>query len=453
MSSSVAGKPIDFDGGALVEPAAPALAPVPGKQANVPVAAAPEDGKEEAGAPPAKKPKYTPAQKELIRKCVVDRNMGYKKILNTYPDWGLNQLGARDAVARLKATGSLDRKSGSGRRISVRTEEVVEAAREFMEGNKDATCGDLVKELGLKDTTARRILKVDLELKPLRKVTAQRVKEERRAKRLERCLQWDAEIASGALDLTAVYWTDEKLFRLGACSGGNQNLVVWVKNYLKKHEVANDLILRDDGKYQGGVSVMVSLGLSYRGKGTLRFAPAKTKINAATYLEIVENTYLPDCRELYGVPPACVFQQDGASSHTSNAVQAYCKKKFPRFWAKREWPANSPDLNPLDYFTWGYLQAAVDKKKPVCLDTLKVAIKKSVEELPLELAQRAILGFHKRVKLCAQEDGGIFKGRKLKGGDAPLLDHPVVNPGDDGDADEEDAGQGEQEAAGEAEEM
>ena len=103
---------------------------------------------------------------------------------------------------------------------------------------------------------------MDLELKPLRKVTAQRVKEEHRAKRLERCLQWDAEIASGALDLTAVYWTDEKLFRLGACSGGNRNLAVWVKNYPKKREVANDLLRRDDGKYQSGVSDMIPRGLS-----------------------------------------------------------------------------------------------------------------------------------------------------------------------------------------------
>ena len=247
---------------------------------------------------------------------------------------------------------------------------------------------------------------------------------------------------SGELDLEQVYWTDEKLFRLGACKGGSQNLVIWVRNTLKKHQVPADLLLRGDGAYQGGVSVMVSLGLSFRGKGTLRFAPAKTKINAEQYMEILGNTYLPDCHELYGVPPTCVFQQDGAAAHTANATQAYCKEKFPKFWPKSEWPPNSPDLNPLDYFAWGHLQAEVDKKKPKRLDTLKVAIKKSVEELPMEMARKALAGFRKRARLCIQEDGSTFEGRKPNGGGEALAEMLVANPepaeGEEESGDEEE---------------
>ena len=98
---------------------------------------------------------------------------------------------------------------------------------------------------------------------------------------------------------------------------------------------------------------MVSLGLSFRGKGTMRFAPAKTKIIAEEYRGKVGNTYLPDCRELYGVSPTCIFQRDGASSHTASAIRALCKEKFPNFRSEAEWPANSPDLNPLDFFACG----------------------------------------------------------------------------------------------------
>lgn len=386
--------------------------------------ALPEAEEEGNGEPQPKRQRtqYTDAQKELVRKCVLEHNMGYKKILLKYPDWGFNPSGLRTMVENIKARKTTERKQGSGRPKARRTAEMVDAARQYMDANADATCGDLVKETGLRRTTAQRVLKEDLELKPLRKVTAQRVKESNKEKRLQMCKKWEEDIASGALDLTKVYWTDEKVFRLGACSGGNQNLVVWVKNTLKKAELPNDLILREDGKFQGGASVMVSLGLSYRGAGTLRFAPAGTKINAATYLEIIENTYLPDCHQLYGVPPDCVFQQDGATSHTANRVQAFCKERFPNFWDKNHWPANSPDLNPLDFFAWGYLQSQVDKKNPLCLDTLKVAIRQAVAEMPLEMVQKAVLGFEKRVGMCIEAEGGVFKHKKLVG-------HPIANAG------------------------
>ena len=216
-------------------------------------------------------------------------------------------------------------------------------------------------------------------------------------------------------------------------AGGNRNLVAWAENALRKSELPCDLILREDGKYQGGASVTVSLGLSRRGKGTLRFAPAGAKINSSTYAEIAQNTYLPDCRRLCGVPPECVSQQDGRSSHTANAAQALCKEKFPRFRAKEQWPSNSPDMNPVDFLARGYLQRQVDKKKPACLDTLNVAIKQAVDEMPPDMVQRAAMSLCKRAKLCVEAEGGVFKGKKL-------LAQPVSNPGEaeEGDEGEED---------------
>ena len=151
---------------------------------------------------------------------------------------------------------------------------------------------------------------------------------------------------------------DEKVFRLGSCRGENQNLVVWVTNSLKKSELPNNLTLRDNGEF-----LMVSLGPSHRGKGTLRFAPAGTKVNAATYLEIIENSSLPDRPEMYGVPPDCVFQQYGASSLTTNIGRDFRKKRLPLSRDTSNWSSNSPDLNPLDFFASVCLQSQVGKKE------------------------------------------------------------------------------------------
>ena len=40
-----------------------------------------------------------------------------------------------------------------------------------------------------------------------------------------------------------------------------------------------------------------------------------------------------------------IFMQDGALAHTANVTQLWCKAHLKGFWAKAEWPGNSPDLN------------------------------------------------------------------------------------------------------------
>ena len=52
---------------------------------------------------------------------------------------------------------------------------------------------------------------------------------------------------------------------------------------------------------------------------------------------------------------------------------------------------------------------------PKCSDSLKVAIKQIAEDMPLAMAQRAIIGFRKRVKLRIAAEGGVFKDKKLAG--------------------------------------
>ena len=55
--------------------------------------------------------------------------------------------------------------------------------------------------------------------------------------------------------------------------------------------------------------------------------------------------------------------------------------------------ANSPDLNPLVYFAWGFLQGRADLEKPKCRDALKVAIRDAVGDMPVGMARQAVLDF------------------------------------------------------------
>ena len=134
---------------------------------------------------------------------------------------------------------------------------------------------------------------------------------------------------------------------------------------------------------------MVSTGLSFRGKGALRFAPSGTKINAAEHIEIIRNAYLEDCIELYGEPPTCLFRQGWASSRTASVKQGYLASVLPKFWRKEGTAAKFTRNEPARLLRLGYLQAQAGKMKPTCLDALKVAINQAVRDMPPDVVQSA----------------------------------------------------------------
>lgn len=65
------------------------------------------------------------------------------------------------------------------------------------------------------------------------------------------------------------------------------------------------------------------------------------------------------------------FQQDGAPAHTAKTVQQRCDENLTDFITKDEWPPSSPDLNPLDFSTWGYMLTQLDLTKIHTIDSFE----------------------------------------------------------------------------------
>ena len=85
----------------------------------------------------------------------------------------------------------------------------------------------------------------------------------------------------------------------------------------------------------------------------------------------------------------------------------------------------------------GISSAGSNKKRPKCLDSLKLAIWQSALEMPDEMVNRAISGFPKRVRHCIASGGGPFKHRKLEDSD-DLAEYPILSgPGEETDRDDE----------------
>jgi hypothetical protein len=60
-------------------------------------------------------------------------------------------------------------------------------------------------------------------------------------------------------------------------------------------------------------------------------------------------------------------------------------------------PPRSPDLNPCDFFLWGYLKSVVYNPYPKTLDDLKVNIEKEIEKINKNMLSSVFLILKKDV--------------------------------------------------------
>ncbi len=136
-----------------------------------------------------------------------------------------------------------------------------------------------------------------------------------------------------AAEWSKVMFSDESKFCI---SFGNQGPRVW----RKRGEAQNPRCLRSSVKFPQ--SVMVWGAMSSAGVGPLCFL--RSKVNTAVYQEVLEHFMLPAADQLYG-DADFIFQQDLAPAHSAKATSTWFKDHgIPVL----NWPANSPDLNPIE---------------------------------------------------------------------------------------------------------
>ncbi len=130
-----------------------------------------------------------------------------------------------------------------------------------------------------------------------------------------------------------VLFSDESKFCI---SFGYQGPRVWRKS----GEAQNPCCLKSSVKFPQ--SVMISAAMSSAGVGPLCFL--KSTVNAAVYQEILEHFMLPSADKLYG-DADFIFQQDLAPAHTAKGTKSWFNDHGVTVL---DWPANSPDLNPIE---------------------------------------------------------------------------------------------------------
>ncbi len=103
-------------------------------------------------------------------------------------------------------------------------------------------------------------------------------------------------------------------------------------------------------------SVMIWAAMSSAGVCPLCFL--KSTINAAIYQDIFEHFMLSSADKLYG-DADFIFQQDLAPAHTAKGTNWFNDHGVTVL----DWPANSPDLNPINNL-WGIVKRKMRDTRP-----------------------------------------------------------------------------------------
>jgi transposase len=96
-----------------------------------------------------------------------------------------------------------------------------------------------------------------------------------------------------------------------------------------------------------------------------------------------------------------IFQQDNAPAHTSRATTAFFAEKNLTLL---RWPANSPDLNPIENL-WGILKASLSKQQHTSKQGLIDAAKREWMLIPQKTIRNCFLSMPKRIEQVLERGG------------------------------------------------
>ena len=202
-----------------------------------------------------------------------------------------------------------------------------------------------------------------------------------------------------------VIWTDECSFtNLGLFNRHNEHY--WARENPHINYEARP-------QHRFGINIWVGL---WRDRVVGPFIFNET-LNAERYLNFLNTNVLNYLEDVPLIQLRDIWwQQDGAPAHNERRVVNRLNEIFPNHWIGTNgpvsWPARSPDLNPLDFFLWGYVKNSVYKNHYNNVEELRIAVLRALHGIPRRTIQRVLInGVKKRCRLCIAEDGNIFEHR------------------------------------------
>jgi transposase len=297
----------------------------------------------------------------------------------------------------IRRTGSIELPGTHGGPRIVRTKENIQKVKSRVRRKKGVSARKLSVELGISATSVRRILKIDLGLKPYKKVIEPSLSDDQKIKR-KKFANWVRNNFRKE-ETMRILFSHEKFFDIDGVYN-SQNDRVWVVD-------------RADADEKGGIQqrrkfpqkVMVWLVACSKGITPLVILDEGT-VDHNCYIKKVLPVALKYGNKVFG--DDWIFQQDGAKPHQHHLTQKWCQENFPSFIDKDHWPPNSPDLNPLDYSIWDEFANVIDWNKVKSKATLIQQLKSSVKKIRESVVVESCTSWTNRLYRMSQNDGNYL---------------------------------------------
>lgn len=290
------------------------------------------------------------------------------------------------AFLRNPAAYGTKRRSGRPLKLGERTRrELVRAAKQ-----RGTTSRRLKAELDLpvSDRTVRRELQKAPYMKwGKRSKTPKLTARHRQARR-----DWARKMIRERTDWSRVVFSDEKKFNLDGPDGAQY---YWHDLRAEKETFFS--------RQNGGGSIMVWGAFSLR--GTTQLAVLSGRQNSFDYQQTLTTYLLPFGDAIHD--DGYVFQHDNASIHASAATKDFLRDVNV---SVLEWPALSPDLNPIEN-VWGELARAVyhGGRQYSTVEELKVAVLREWARLDIARLRALVETMPDRCSDVVEKRGGKTK--------------------------------------------
>ncbi|GFW47694.1 transposable element Tcb2 transposase [Trichonephila clavipes] len=184
-----------------------------------------------------------------------------------------------------------------------------------------------------------------------------------------------------------VLFTDESRFSL---SSDSHRILIWSERGSRNHP--SNIIERD--RY-GGRGVLVWGGIMLGSRTDLHIFDAGS-VNGTRYCNEILLPYVRLFRGAMGLQ--FLFMDDNAPCHRTVAAEQLLESEDIE---RMDWPARSPDLNPIEH-VWDFLgrRLAARTLPPVTIRELRLALQDEWAAMPQQLIDTLILSMGRRCETC-----------------------------------------------------
>lgn len=201
-------------------------------------------------------------------------------------------------------------------------------------------------------------------------------------------MQWAQKHFSWTTEWVNVVFSDEKKFNFDGPDGFS---CYW-------HDLRKEKKFKYSRNFGGG-SLMVWAAFSMHGKTPL--IKISGRMNSKDYNDMLEDNLIPFVDEFHAED--LIFQQDNAAIHVSRESISWFEGKEIDLL---EWPARSPDLNPIENL-WGILARDVYRngKQYTTIQELEVGVRNAWRETRIQVLETLVNSMPKRVYELVKKQG------------------------------------------------